>query len=186
MLGNIQPDFLAGITNSITWKGFTLSALIDVRKGGQVYSFTKYDQMAKGTGKFTERGGDLIAEGVIADADGKYTPSTFKLLRQDYYAGRAWGGIGEEFIVDADYVALREAIIGYDIGFALLKNNNRLKTLRVSVVGRNLAYIYRDQQFKQMGISPETAFAPTAAAQGYEARGIPTTRSIGVNLSLSF
>jgi TonB-linked SusC/RagA family outer membrane protein len=186
VLGNIQPDFLAGVTNSFTWKGITVSALIDVRKGGQVYSFTKYDQMAKGTGKFTERGGDLIAEGVIDDGTGKYSPSTFKLLRQDYYAGRAWGGIGEEFVVDADYVTLREAIVGYDIGSTLLKKSNRFKTLRVSIVGRNLAYIYRDQQFKTMGISPETAFAPTAAAQGYEARGIPTTRSIGVNLSLSF
>ena len=89
-------------------------------------------------------------------------------------------------MIDADYVALREAIIGYDLGTTLLKNSHRFKTLRVSVVGRNLAYIYRDPQFRLMGISPETAFAPTAAAQGYEARGIPTTRSIGVNLSLSF
>lgn len=185
VLGNIQPDFLAGITNSFTFKGLTISALIDIRKGGQVYSYTKYDQMAKGTGKFAERGGDLIAEGVIQDADGKYAPSTIKLLRQDYYAGRAWGGIGEEFVVDADYVALREAIIGYDLGGVLMKNS-KLKTLRLSLVGRNLLYIYRDPQFKLMGLSPETAFAPTAAAQGYEARGIPTTRSLGVNLSLSF
>lgn len=185
VLGNIQPDFLAGITNSFSFKGFTVSALIDIRKGGQVYSYTKYDQMAKGTGKFTERGGDLIAEGVIEDVDGKYVPSTFKLLRQDYYAGRAWGGIGEEFVIDADYVTLREAIIGYDLGQTLL-TKSKFKTLRISVVGRNLAYLHRDAQFKQMGISPETAFAPTAAAQGYEARGIPTTRSIGVNLSISF
>ena len=186
VLGNIQPDFLAGVTNTFSFKGFTISGLIDIRKGGQVYSFTKYDQMAKGTGKFTERGGEgLIAEGVIEGPDGKYTPSTIPLLRQDYYANRAWGGIGEEFVIDADYVALREATIGYDFGHAVFKKGI-FSSARFSVVGRNLFYLYRDPQFKLMGVSPETAFAPSAQAQGYEARGIPTTRSIGLNLSLSF
>jgi hypothetical protein len=53
-------------------------------------------------------------------------------------------------------------------------------------VGRNLFYLHRDPQFKQMGISPETAFSATSAAQGYEAVSMPTTRSVGINLSVAF
>jgi TonB-linked SusC/RagA family outer membrane protein len=187
ILGNIQPDWLGGLTNSFTYKGITLSALIDFRKGGQIFSQSYDDQSAKGTGKFTENRTNLIAEGVIEGPDGKYTPSNIVLVASDYYAGRsAWGDIATDAIIDADYAALREASIGYNIGASRLLNKTFFKGTRVSVVGRNLFYLYRDAKFKTMGISPETAFNTTIAGQGYEAKGVPTTRSIGVNLSFTF
>lgn len=185
ILGNIQPDFLGGLSNTFTYKSFALSALLDIRKGGQVYSYTKYDQMAKGTGKFTENRTNLIADGVIETSPGKYEKSNKVLVASDYYAVHGpWGGIDESMIINADYVALREATLSYSFG-NLLKSTV-FHSARLSVVGRNLFYLYRDPQFKAMGISPETAFNATATAQGYEARGIPTTRSLGVNLSFSF
>lgn len=187
ILGNIQPDWLGGLTNSFTYKGVTVSALIDFRKGGQIYSQSYDDQSAKGMGKFTENRTNLIAEGVIEQPDGKYVPSDIVLLAQDYYAGRsAWGNIATDAIIDADYAALREASIGYNIGASRLLSNTRFKGTRLSLIGRNLFYIYRDAKFKTMGISPESAFNTTIAAQGYEAKGLPTTRSIGVNLSFTF
>lgn len=186
VLGKIQPDFLAGLTNSLTYKDLSLSFLIDTRKGGQVLSFSKLNQMAKGTGKFTENRTNLIIDGVIETTPGHFERNTKVIAAQAYYAaGGPWSDIGETQVIDADYVALREAIIGYNLT-SLLKKGNFFKTLRLSVVGRNLFYFYRDPQFKQMGISPESAFNTTAAAQGYEAMSMPTTRSIGINLSLSF
>jgi hypothetical protein len=186
VLGNIQPDILGGLTNSFSYKGFTLSALLDIRKGGQVYSYSMYDEMAKGTGKFTENRTNLIADGVIETSPGKYEKSDKVLVSSDYYAGQGpWGAIDEPMVINADYVALREATLSYDLGRALSRNTV-FKTIRFSVVGRNLFYLYRDPQFKLMGISPETAFSATAPAQGYEARGLPTTRSLGANLSFSF
>lgn len=186
VLGNIQPDFLAGVTNAFAFKGFILSGLLDIRKGGQIFSYTKYDQMAKGTGIFTEKRDNLIADGVLDNGDGTYRENDIVILAQDYYAGGGpWGNIGEAMVIDADYVALRELSFGYNFSPSFL-----LKTpftgAKLSVVGRNLAYLYRDPEFKLMGISPETAFNSSAAAQGYEVRGLPTTRSIGFNLSLSF
>ena len=105
---------------------------------------------------------------------------------QDYYAGAGpWADIGETQVIDADYVALREATIGYNLT-GLFKKSNFFKAIRLSIVGRNLFYFHRDPEFKLMGISPETAFSASTAAQGYESVNMPTTRSIGVNLSLSF
>lgn len=187
ILGNIQPDWLGGFTNSFTYKGFTLSALIDFRKGGQIFSQSWDDQSAKGTGKFTENRTNLIADGVILGTDGKYTPSDIVLLAQDYYAGAGpWGDIATNAIIDADYAALREASIGYNFGASGLLKNTLLRNARASIVGRNLFYLYRDEKFKTMGLSPETAFNTSISAQGYEAKGVPTTRSIGVNLSFTF
>jgi TonB-linked SusC/RagA family outer membrane protein len=186
VLGRIQPDYLAGLTNTLSYKAITVSALVDVRKGGQILSYSKLNQMAKGTGKFTENRENLIADGVIETGPGEYTKSTIVIPAEDFYAGAGpWSDIGETQVIDADYVALREFTIGYNLK-SLFAANKLFKTLKLSIVGRNLFYFYRDPQFKQMGISPETAFSTATAAQGYETVAMPTTRSVGFNLSLSF
>lgn len=187
VLGNIQPNWLGGITNTVTYKGFQLSALVDVRQGGQVYSMTKYNQMASGTGKFTENRTNLIANGVILQPDGKYVKNDKVILAQDYYAGQGpWNDIGETMVINADYVALREATFSYNFASSGLLKRSILKNAKFSIVARNLLYLYRDPQFKAMGVSPETAFNTTSAAQGVETPAIPTTRSLGFNLSFSF
>ncbi len=186
VLGRIQPDYLAGLTNTITYKAITASFLVDVRKGGQILSYSKLNQMAKGTGKFTENRENLIADGVIQTGTGEYVKSDIVIPAENYYAEAGpWNNIGETQVIDADYVALREFTIGYNLK-SLMKDNKFIRSVRLSLVGRNLFYFYRDPQFKQMGISPETAFSTATAAQGYETVAMPTTRSLGVNLSLSF
>ncbi|MBW7840916.1 MAG: SusC/RagA family TonB-linked outer membrane protein, partial [Chitinophagaceae bacterium] len=187
VFGNVQPDWLGGITNTFSYKGVQLSVLVDVRQGGQVYSMTKYNQMAGGMGKFTENRDNLIADGVIQQPDGKYVKSDKVLLAQDYYASQGpWTDIGEACVIDADYVALREASLSYNLGQVSLLKNSILKSAKIAIVARNLFYLYRDPQFKTMGVSPETAFNNTTAAQGVEMLSVPTTRSLGFNLSFSF
>src|SRR5690606_2569151 len=188
VLGNIQPDFLGGITNTCSYQGFVLSGMLDFRCGGEVYSYSKYDQRAKGTRKFTEDRDpeDLIVDGLIENADGTFSENNIPLLSHQYYAEQGpWGGIAETMVIDADYLALREITFGYNFSKGFLSRTPFINA-RLSVVGRNLLYLYRDPEFELMGISPETAFNSTAAAQGVEARGLPTTRSIGFNLFLSF
>lgn len=186
ILGNIQPDFLGGLTNTFSYKTVTLSALIDVRKGGQIFSHTKYRQMANGTGYFTlHREPEMIIEGVIRNEDGTYSPNTHTVDPQNYYAPRAWSNMGEEFVIDADYVAFRELTLGYALPGRLVAKTP-FTAAKLSVVGRNLFYIYRDPEFKAMGLAPESAFNNSSAAQGLETMSLPTTRSLGVNLSISF
>ena len=186
ILGNVQPDFLGGLTNSFSFKGFVLSGLLDIRKGGQVFSYSKYDQMAKGTGKFTENRENLVIDGVIDNGDGTYRENDIQIFSHQYYAEQGpWGDIGETMVIDADYVAFRELSLGYNFSSTFLQKTP-FTNAKLSVVGRNLGYLYRDAEFELMGISPESAYNSSAAAQGYESRGLPTTRSIGFNLSLSF
>lgn len=186
ILGNVQPDWLAGITNTFSYKGLSLSALLDVRMGGEVFSWSRFDQNAKGTGVWTNNRENLTVEGVIDNGDGTYTPSVQNNVKgQDYWAARSWGNITEEFIMDATYVSLREINLGYTFNSKLLERTP-FETARISLVGRNVAYLYRDAKFEEMGVAPDTAFAPNAAAQGYESFSMPTTRSLGVNLAVTF
>ena len=39
-LGNVNPDWLGGMTNTIRYKDFSFSFLIDVKKGGDIFSAT--------------------------------------------------------------------------------------------------------------------------------------------------
>lgn len=195
VLGNIQPDILGGVTNTFSYKGISLSGLLDLRLGGQIYSYSKYDQMAKGTGKFTEdrAAATLVVDGVIEDPNGdivigdlKYRKNDIQLLSHQYYAEQGpWGGIAETMVIDADYLVFREFSLGYAFPRGLL-DKTPFTNAKLSLVGRNLFYLYRDPQFKLMGISPEAAFNTEAYAQGVEARGLPSTRSFGFNLFLSF
>ena len=187
VLGNIQPDWLGGVTNTFTYKNFSLGALLDIRQGGQIFSLTKYNQMASGTGAFTENRTNLIADGVIQQPDGSYKPSDIVLLAQEYYAQQGpWSNIAEPMILNASFVALRQVTIGYNIGHNSLLKKTPFKTAKFSIVARNLLYLKIDPQFKEMGLSPENAFNTSFAAQGVETPGLPTTRSIGFNLSFSF
>jgi TonB-linked SusC/RagA family outer membrane protein len=184
VLGNIQPDFLGGVTNTFTYKGFTLSALIDMRVGGEIFSYSKATQTYSGTAKYTENGDNLISDGMIEGTDGKFSKSTIVVGRMNYYTSMGWGNISEAFVLPADYVALREISLGYTVGKFFKRTI--FNTAKLSVVGRNLFYIYRDPQFKTLGVSPESAFSATTTAQGFEAPAAPTTRSLGFNLSFSF
>jgi len=144
-------------------------------------------QMASGTGKFTENRTNLIADGVILQPDGSYKQSDIVLLAQDYYAAQGpWSNIAQPMIINASYIALRQATLGYNIGRTSLLKKTPFRTAKFSIVARNLFYLKIDPQFKEMGLSPETAFNTTFGAQGQETAGLPTTRSLGFNLSFSF
>ena len=153
--------------------------------GGEIYSWSRVDQNAKGTGVWTNNRDNLIVEGVIDNQDGTYTPTSQTVTSQNRFAQLSWGNIGEEFVLDASYISLREVTLGYSFNQSLL-SKTPFRTAKFSVVGRNLMYLHRDAKFEEMGIAPETAFSPNAAAQGFEAFSMPTTRSIGFNLSLTF
>ncbi len=184
VLGNIQPKILGGFTNTFSYKGFELRVLIDARIGGKVYSRTKQDQWQKGTGVGTEDPGNFIIDGVVEQSDHSYVENTKVITRMAMFANRGWSNLVEEFVLDASTAALREVSLSWGLKKAFW--NSRIKGVTLSLVGRNLAYIYRSKEFKAMGISAESSFAPTAAAQGVESRNMPVLRSIGVNLNVNF
>jgi hypothetical protein len=184
VLGNIQPKVIGGFTNTFSYKGFELRVLIDGRIGGKVYSRTKQDQWQKGTGVGTEDPGDFIVDGVVEQPDHSFKENTEKITRMEMFAYRGWSNFGEEFVLDATTVALREVSLSWGMNTSIW--NNRIKGIRLSLVGRNLAFIYRAKEFADMGISAESSFAPTAAAQGIESRNLPVLRSVGLNLNVTF
>lgn len=190
VLGNATPDWIGGLNNTFSFKGFTLNALVDFVQGNEITSSTKYQMVAKGIGAFTTEGREMSRplDGVVelTDGDGNvtgYEPNTKLVDGQTYWAFRAWGGIGEEFVLDGSYIMLREVILGYRFAPSFI-SRTPFTGVRISLVARNLWYI--EEHMQDMGFSPETILNTRAAASGVQSMSMPTTRSYGVNVNLTF
>lgn len=202
IIGKITPDWTAGISNNITFRNLSLSVLVDMVQGKDIYSSSKYQMTAKGTGVWTiegrrerdmdDEGNQLPYVGVlpgvqeILDEGGNvtgYEPNTVAVDGQTYWATRAWGGISEEFVVDGSFIMLREVMISYRLNPNWLRNV-RIEGLTLSLVGRNLWYI--QEHMMDMGISPETAPNTSAGFSGIDAHSLPTTRTFGLNVNVRF
>jgi TonB-linked SusC/RagA family outer membrane protein len=189
ILGNITPKWIGGLNNTINFKGLSLNFLIDFVQGNEITSDTKYRMIANGTAKFTEqyREHSEPLPGVVevTDEDGNvtYAPNTTLVDGQTAWSTRAWGQISEEFVLDGSFIMLREVVLGYSFKPSLLQKTP-FNAIRLSIVGRNLWYI--EEHMQDMGISPETNLNTRAGTTGVEVFSLPTTRSYGLNLNLTF
>jgi len=197
-MGSVLPDYTMGIRNAFKYKGFDLSALIDISQGGVYYSLTNmwgmYSGMLEGTttptsGGNTIREDGLVLDGVNADwavdADGNVTvtnavPNTTNIAGIDYaaYHYHGFGTPSATSVFDASYIKLREVTLGY----TLPKLIDVIQSVRVSVYGRNLAVWGLDNK----GIDPETVVGGSGNVQGLEGGIIPATRSFGFNVRINF
>ncbi len=185
VLGNIQPDWTGGMLNTFSYKGIILTALIDVRAGGDVYD------EGTGTGRWTGQYEETAIgreEGVIglgvkntgtSDAP-TFVPNDIIVPGKSLYDFNNPRRFHESAIFDGSYVKLREMSIGYQIPQAFLKKIF-FKTAKVSLVGRNLAILFKntphvDPEFDRFG----------GNQQGFGYGELPTTRSMGFNISLGF
>ncbi len=192
-LGNYNPDWLAGINNSFSYKNVNLSFLFDIRSGGELYSHTQtvgreggiiietlegrangYDLNLEGNG--------VIGEGVVQQTDGTFLPNTFKLSAREWHTSLTLGRrLIEPMMYDASFVKLREVKFSYSLPDKWL-GKAPVRNVRLSVVGRNLA-LWTDVPH----VDPETASTVGGTIiPGVESVAIPSVRSWGVNLNFNF
>lgn len=175
LLGNNQPDWLAGWSNTLTYKNWTLSFLVDMRKGGDVYMGSIKAGNTNGTLKESLYGRDgIVFPGVTEDG----VVNTKEIRGDQYWA--ALGGITEAWMYDATNIRLRELSIGYSFPKSILRKTP-FTALRLSFVGRNLWMIKSHTK----GFDPEAGYT-SGNAQGIEFGSMPTMRSLGFNLGVSF
>jgi hypothetical protein len=199
-IGNPNPDYKLGITNTIAYKGFVLSGLFDVTKGGDIYSVTVSSLLGRGVTEDTkDREALWVIPGVYGDPNthqpilvgGKTIPNQTRITTNDLYF--APGGASatfainasEEFnVYDATVYRLRELTLGYELPKSV---TSRLKVsgLRLSLSGHNLWYLAPNIP-KHTNFDPEVSSYGATSVQGIEFSAAPTTRRIGINLNVTF
>jgi TonB-linked SusC/RagA family outer membrane protein len=200
IVGDPNPDFVMGVTNTISYKGITLSALWDWRQGGDLYSVTIYSLLGRGVTKDTEdREHSWVIPGVYGNAqgelllDGSGNPIANRtgITTNDLYF---YGGGNEttfainsasEFnIYDATVYRLREVSIGYDLPKKWVEKV-KIGKVNISLTGRNLWY-FAPNVPAYTNFDPEINNYGSTNIQGIDLSCAPTSRRYGVNLKVTF
>ena len=209
MIGNPNADFKLGITNTLSYKGFQLSVLWDMTKGGDLSSETIIAMLGRGVTLDTrDREKSRVIEGLygnptpVTGADGKnhYVPllvggkpvqNQTRITTNDLFfsptgtgATFATNGAAEYAVFDATVYRLREVVLAYSLPPTVL-TKLRLTAVTFSISGRNLWFLAPNTP-KYMHIDPDFNSVTSANTQGIEGGGAPSTRRVGVNLNITF
>ncbi|MGY0427066.1 MAG: SusC/RagA family TonB-linked outer membrane protein, partial [Polaribacter sp.] len=178
-LGNYQPDFTGGLTNTFNYKNFSLNFLIDFRIGGQIYSGTDAALDAGGVSTRSLEYRDGITLDGVWDDNGTLKPNTTGITGQQYWG--AASGIASEYVYDQTNARLREVSLTYKLSSKALKNTF-VNSASVSLTGRNLFFLFRDSE----NVDPESSYSTSNFAQGVLYYNLPTTSSVGLSLNIKF
>lgn len=192
-IGNINPDWIGGVTNTLKYKGVSLGFLVDVKQGGDVFSLDQSYGMYTGVPESTaflndlgnparnpitsdETSGGIILPGVKEDG----TPNN---KRVNPLLGMGYATVpAEGFVYDASYVKLREVTLGYSLPESLVSKLKVFEGVDLSVYGRNLWIIHKNTPYSD----PEEGLAAGTLSLGYQSGAYPTTRNIGFNIRARF
>jgi TonB-linked SusC/RagA family outer membrane protein len=200
-VGDPNPDYKLGVTNTLTYKGFILSALWDMTKGGDIYSVTVQSLLGRGVTKDTrDRETGVIIPGVYGDAttgepilvDGKTVPNHTVLTYNDLWfspntdVGNTFAiNTGAEWsIYDATVYRLREVTLGYEFPKSLF-SKLPIGSVTLSFTGRNLWFLAPNMP-KYTHFDPEVNSFGSTSTQGIELSAAPTTKRYGINLAVTF
>lgn len=187
-LGNANSPHHLGWSNTVEYKNVSFYCLIDGKIGGKVISYTEARMdmfgVSERTGdarnagiyymKKTNMGGETVMQSVpgLIMPDGNIAPV------EEYYK-KIGGGepVLENYVYDATNFRVREISAGYTFKSLLGVG----KDLSLSLVARNLLFLYRDSP-----VDPDVAVSTANGYDGIEAFALPSSRSFGVNLKMSF
>lgn len=189
-IGNVNPDWLGSISNTVKYKNLALSFLIDVRHGGDIFNMDMYYGLA--TGLFPEtalvndlgnesraplsEGGGVILPGVTEDGKPNATRIANEYGTYGYYYNP-----DKAFVYDASYVKLREVSLTYSLPASVIRHINPFKGVDFSLTGRNLWIIHKNMPYAD----PDDAMS-SGNAQGFLVGSYPSVRTFGANLRLRF
>ncbi|WP_026463250.1 SusC/RagA family TonB-linked outer membrane protein [Adhaeribacter aquaticus] len=197
-IGDINPDWIGGVSNTFKYKGVSLGFLIDMKKGGSVFSldqaYGQYTGIPDNT-VFNNDLGNPVRDPIVRNADGTYasnsggtivpgvlangTPNT---TRVEVYSAMGYTNPPEMFVYDASYVKLREATLGYSLPQSLVSRMKVFQGVDLSIYGRNLYIFHKNTPYSD----PEEGMSAGTMSLGYQSGAYPTMRNVGFNVRLRF
>ncbi|MGB0521827.1 MAG: SusC/RagA family TonB-linked outer membrane protein [Flammeovirgaceae bacterium] len=183
-IGNYNPDWLMGLTSTISYKGLSFYALFNIRHGGYIYSYTNAIGAESGLLAHSVAGHEdgIIGDGVMLDGNGNYVPNTHVASAEAWYYGGYYARNNVEANgFDASFIKLKEVSISYDLPKSLVSKLG-LQSMSIALTGNNVA-LWTDVPH----IDPEAqALNGGTLVPGFEVTQLPSTRSFGYRLTIGF
>ena len=206
-VGTAYPKWKAGLYNEFSYKNFTLSILLDGQVGGKMYSHSHHKMTEQGklahtlngrlpgteyymskddpriaeAGLSPQDGMYMIAPGVVRNADGTYSKNTKVVTVESYYKEYYRMANIETNTFDTSFLKLREMRLEYKLPGSTLKKTP-FSQASVALYARNLFCLTDFPLF-----DPESAaLNGSSMVTGVETGSLPTARTFGLNINLSF
>jgi iron complex outermembrane recepter protein len=209
-VGDVQPRIVGGFINTLSYKNFSLNFLIDYRFGGKIVSapllYGTGAGMYENTMQYRDEANGGLPYNIDANGNKVLAPSH---AEAQYHDGVLLDGVTETgerntTIVDAasyyinsfywasgwyekagihknDFLKMREVVFGYNLPKSV-SQKLRFQNIRVSLVGRNLFYLYRTLE----NLDPEAMVGTSWLRQGIDEGSMAATRSYGFAIHASF
>ncbi|HYU54454.1 MAG TPA: SusC/RagA family TonB-linked outer membrane protein [Gemmatimonadaceae bacterium] len=177
-LGSIQPNSTGGWANQFRYGNFAFNTLLDIKRGGKLYSVTQMFGEYAGVLESSLRGreNDWNDPGIVVEGLNVNTgqPNTVSITSERYFHGLF--GFTEAYVYDASYVKLRELRLMYSLPGSWANKILGARAASIAFTGRNLI------TWKNVpNIDPEFAYS-SRNDQGIEVNMSPNPRSFGINL----
>jgi len=183
IIGNPNPDWQMGIENKFTYKRFSVTLLIDFRKGGDIWNGTRNTLNYLGLGRETESERltrDFIFDGVLADGRVNNIPVSFSdpslPVEENRWVRYGYTGVAEEAIEDGSFFRPKEFRFTYNTGCC-----DYLKKFQLELFADNLFCISRYK-----GVCPFTSMFAFSNNAGFDFFNLPSVRTYGIAIKIFF
>lgn len=188
VVGDRQPDFTIGLTNSLTYKNLSLSFLLDFRKGGDIYNGTEHFLTERGLSMRTlDRETPVVFNGVVKDglentANPTINTKVIDPSKDMNYWSTAYGLPDINYIEkDINWVRLRDVTLNYNVNSNLLSKVNFIKSGSVFVTATDL-FILTNYSGLDPVVNGNSAAVGGSGGAGFDYGNFPMP--IGVNFGL--
>ena len=184
---NVNADWTGGINTSLWYKGISLSAQLDIRKGGYMFSRSKNLMQFTGNGEATlynDRRPFVIPNSVYEDGTENVTPIYLgDSSYQDWFNNYGANEGGEFYLIDRSYVKLRNITLGYQLPKSIV-SKLYLSDITLSVFCNNVfTWTHKGNRY----IDPEvSSFGNDLEGMFGEMYSNPACRTFGFNVGLKF
>jgi len=189
VVGDRNPDFSVGLTNTLRYKNFSLNFLLDFRVGGDVYNATEHYLTTRGLSKRTlDRETPRIVSGVLKDGNENVNPTENNIPIDLYRNSSYWSSIypHQSFIEkDINWVRLRDVTFSYNFSSDILSSTKFLRTASVFVTGTDL-FLLTNYSGLDPVASGNSAAVGGAGGAGIDYGNFPLPRGLNIGMRVGF
>ncbi len=180
VLAKVSPDFIAGASTDVTYKGITLSAVLEWKKGGHMYHGSNgcFDMYGVSS-KTEDRTSTFVYDGYKADGTkndivrgGENDSGAYQTLYCDVLPN-----ISEASVYGNSFVKLREVALKYSVPSTIIPKVN----VTLSAFARNILLWSELDNF-----DPESSQGTGNMTGGFERFSMPQTKSFGFGVEVKF